>query len=516
MRDVNVCHRLESGQQELARIRVRTGVALILLGVALALSYEIVYYLVEVRSLILHPHLDPFWWSPWAYVYSTVAAALYHGRIVVVTLAPVARNLHIMRAAIAIDAVVVLASFWIFVSFLPINLMELQVHVLSGLAIDTCFAAYAIRILCGSNVARMRVQVWRLLGVWVALNTVLRIGFAVSLSRRNKKVSVIWMWAPVQLATLLIIARPSWQRRLRRALTSSLEARSSRQAAAGVAALVGNCRPRDVLAQASARFRCLNLDRLEFQDLADNSPSPGLFDRTSTCALRHCDAFVSHSWHDDPSAKWDALQRWRAGFVKVHGREPNVWIDKCCVDQRSIENDLPCLPVWLSGCMRLVVFCGPTFLSRLWCVLELFTFVHMGGRLDDITFFPVCRQGHVEEDLASIRASFAHFTVSHCDCFLPEDKKRMLDVIAEAFGDLENFNAVVRDIFNRSSESAPAPTAKPGDCPKLHGASFDSGGAASTSSEIDDVESGRRSLTPSSCTEALDNTEPGFPRPASS
>lgn len=95
-----------------------------------------------------------------AYVYSTVAAALYHGRIVVVTLAPVARNLHIMRAAIAIDAVVVLASFWIFVSFLPINLMELQVHVLSGLAIDTCFAAYAIRILCGSNVARMRVQVW--------------------------------------------------------------------------------------------------------------------------------------------------------------------------------------------------------------------------------------------------------------------------------------------------------------------------------------------------------------------
>lgn len=45
---------------------------------------------------------------------------------------------------------------------------------------------------------------------------------------------------------------------------------------------------------------------------------------------------------------------------------PEVWIDKCCIDQRNIEKDLRCLPVFLSGCRRLVVFCGPTYLSRLW------------------------------------------------------------------------------------------------------------------------------------------------------
>jgi len=48
--------------------------------------------------------------------------------------------------------------------------------------------------------------------------------------------------------------------------------------------------------------------------------------------------------------------------------------DKACIDQSNIEQSLACLPVFLAGCQTLLVMAGPTYCSRLWCVMELFTF----------------------------------------------------------------------------------------------------------------------------------------------
>ena len=48
--------------------------------------------------------------------------------------------------------------------------------------------------------------------------------------------------------------------------------------------------------------------------------------------------------------------------------------DKACIDQNNIQQSLACLPVFLAGCQTLLVVAGPTYCSRLWCVMELFTF----------------------------------------------------------------------------------------------------------------------------------------------
>ena len=48
--------------------------------------------------------------------------------------------------------------------------------------------------------------------------------------------------------------------------------------------------------------------------------------------------------------------------------------DKACIDQSNIQQSLACLPVFLVGCQTLLVVAGPTYCSRLWCVMELFTF----------------------------------------------------------------------------------------------------------------------------------------------
>lgn len=231
-------------------------------------------------------------------------------------------------------------------------------------------------------------------------------------------------------------------------ISQMLRYRNNRAAAAGIAGLVGNCSISEVMHQAKKRFRCVNFSKLEEKELATNRPSPGVFSLSQTVKLGCCDAFVSHSWHDDAPAKWEAMSCWKSRFENKRRRPPQIWLDKCCIDQNDIEADLRCLPIFLSGCAELVVFCGPTYLSRLWCIMELFTFVHIGGKPSDINVIPVLRRGHELEDRAAMRQSFLDFDVLNCECFNTSDKEKMLDIIQMAFGDLGKFNESVRSILH--------------------------------------------------------------------
>ena len=65
------------------------------------------------------------------------------------------------------------------------------------------------------------------------------------------------------------------------------------------------------------------------------------------------------SWHDDAAIKWRALQSWRQEFKLQHGREPRLWLDKCCINQNDIATNLACLPIFLAGCKSMVVCLGP-------------------------------------------------------------------------------------------------------------------------------------------------------------
>jgi len=101
------------------------------------------------------------------------------------------------------------------------------------------------------------------------------------------------------------------------------------------------------------------------------------------------DAFISHSWLDDPRAKWDALQTWRSDFVAQYRREPIVWLDRLCIDQTAITESLPLLPVYLAGCNSLLVLAGPTYMQRLWCWVEIFVWLEIGGEARDTVILPL-------------------------------------------------------------------------------------------------------------------------------
>jgi len=155
-------------------------------------------------------------------------------------------------------------------------------------------------------------------------------------------------------------------------------------AAAGIAALLDNQDVVSTLARSRERLRSIRADLLTpqvFQAPRRLSPvevdrQSGAFnawyDRSQPCLMGAIDAFVSHSWRDEPALKWEALSIWCRSFRAKHGREPLLWIDRCCINQKDIKSDLPLLPVYLASCRRLLIIAGPTYLSRLWCVTELF------------------------------------------------------------------------------------------------------------------------------------------------
>ena len=55
------------------------------------------------------------------------------------------------------------------------------------------------------------------------------------------------------------------------------------------------------------------------------------------------------------------------------------------ISQSDIDGNLACLPVFLAGCKELLVLPGATYGLRLWCVMEIFTFIQMGGERERIT-----------------------------------------------------------------------------------------------------------------------------------
>lgn len=217
-------------------------------------------------------------------------------------------------------------------------------------------------------------------------------------------------------------------------------------------------------------FFGVDLNKIELSHIQENKPNPELFQLATRKKFQEVDWFVSHSWRDSPVAKFQALQAARAQFQAEHKREPVVWLDKFCLDQDAIEANLMCLPVFLAACKQLVIMCGPTCecprppqvapprhltpvsrtdLERLWCVLELFVWIEMGGKIEDVELYFIppdtgVDASHEASVLAFYEAKFENFEVANAACYDPVQRDRLLAVVEAGFGGLEGFNVVLK------------------------------------------------------------------------
>ena len=156
---------------------------------------------------------------------------------------------------------------------------------------------------------------------------------------------------------------------------------------------------------------------------------------------------MSHSWYDDPNAKIAMLSNLANNFQREKGRFPTFWLDKVCIDQDNIDASLAVLPIFLSGCQQLLILPGPSYPTRLWCVMEIFTFVQMGGKRDNMPVMPL------DDDDATL-AGLARFDAGKAQCFVAADRQKLLAVIEAAFGTFGPFNAIVREIFKGTIQAA--------------------------------------------------------------
>lgn len=111
------------------------------------------------------------------------------------------------------------------------------------------------------------------------------------------------------------------------------------------------------------------------------------------------------------------------------------------VDQQNIQASLSCLPIYLAGCKQLLIIAGSTYPTRLWCLLECFTYVKMGGEISQIA---VCTLKGGDASLGSIDASLAR-------CYHDRDRQHLLAVIETGFGHATRFNKILREIFSEAT-----------------------------------------------------------------
>jgi len=102
-----------------------------------------------------------------------------------------------------------------------------------------------------------------------------------------------------------------------------------------LAAVIEGEDPDVLIARAVARFRCISwvvLFRMPGiivggSTLDGQQASAELYKLSGPCSVGECDAFFSHSWHDDSHHKWNALSDWCTEFESTNKRSPRMWLD---------------------------------------------------------------------------------------------------------------------------------------------------------------------------------------------
>ena len=229
-------------------------------------------------------------------------------------------------------------------------------------------------------------------------------------------------------------------RRLIQAAFGGFGSKSSDSSAAMVVQTMVSGDALEAIRNAHDRLFTIKISALDESDMANNQDS-GLFAKTKKVGNGECDAFLSHSWRDDAPSKWKKMIEFKSDYEAKHGGdEPRCWLDKACIDQDGdINASLRALPIYLLGSRYFVVFVGESYFNRMWCVLELFTFVRSGGTVDQIMLKPL----HGDDAAAAISG----LDIRSADCFLREDKQRILAIVEASYGSSNDFNRACRRIL---------------------------------------------------------------------
>ena len=100
------------------------------------------------------------------------------------------------------------------------------------------------------------------------------------------------------------------------------------------------------------------------------------------------------------------------------------------------------VPLHLAACEKVLMLVGPSYLTRLWCIMEIFVLI---AAVNDMTRLecvaltestensPTASQAQAEEDVVSW---FRSFSVSECNCYGSATRDKLLCIIEAGCGTL--------------------------------------------------------------------------------
>lgn len=135
-----------------------------------------------------------------------------------------------------------------------------------------------------------------------------------------------------------------------------------------------------------------------------------------------------------------------------------------------MDTQLALLPVWCASCDSFVMLFTPNLLSRLWCVVELFVWMHVG----DTQAIVVCgsdflharashdveqaahaigidqqlQQADAQPHIAQTASALASFDVRKAECFGDDTRARLLSVIEVGCGSLDTFSEIAISVLS--------------------------------------------------------------------
>lgn len=144
--------------------------------------------------------------------------------------------------------------------------------------------------------------------------------------------------------------------------------------------------------------------------------------------------------------------------------DPNRSIDPTTSD---MDTQLALLPVWCASCDSFVMLFTSTLLTRLWCVVELFVWMHVGDAQAIFVCVSDWHNGRASRNgvqtaagsiaqpssqadaqpCVALTAMLASFDVRNADCFGRDTRARLFSVIEVGCGSLDAFSALASSVL---------------------------------------------------------------------
>ena len=159
------------------------------------------------------------------------------------------------------------------------------------------------------------------------------------------------------------------------------------------------------------------------------------------------DFFISHSWADKKDEEGlrqfiSALETCSVNFLGQNKREPTLWLDRFCINQKSLDG-VALLPVNVLACEKFLILLGPTYLTRLWCLWEIFVLFIFSNKELGLEKIEI----DLLVDKKTIRTQLENFDIDNAHCYDPNEEYKLKYILLEVVQDKAKLEKIIKYIL---------------------------------------------------------------------